>query len=60
VESVRSPYAFPSESCKTHENFLLESCSDSMSPFMGMKADKKLRGRFYLGTNSVKPYGKNR
>lgn len=61
VESVGSVESFPSESCvnSTKQFDNVEFCRTDMKAFMGMGADKRLRGKFYLSTREESPFGKN-
>ncbi|XP_017108513.2 pancreatic lipase-related protein 2 [Drosophila bipectinata] len=59
VESVGQPKSFPSQRCESSES--IGACREpGNSPsFMGMGADPRLRGKFFLETNDAKPFGKN-
>ncbi|KNC33420.1 hypothetical protein FF38_09862 [Lucilia cuprina] len=58
IESIRRPYAFPANRCEPSK--LFGTCRDGNGKaFMGMGADKRLRGKFFLDTNDEPPYGKN-
>ncbi|KAM7341893.1 inactive pancreatic lipase-related protein 1 isoform 2-T2 [Cochliomyia hominivorax] len=58
IESIRRPYAFPANRCEPSK--LFGTCRDGNGKaFMGMGADKRLRGKFFLDTNDEPPYGRN-
>lgn len=58
VESIRRPMAFLCDRCDQTNNESKE-CMQSVPAYMGFKADRRLRGKYYLTTNSVSPYGRN-
>ncbi|CRK95612.1 CLUMA_CG009071, isoform A [Clunio marinus] len=58
VESIRRPMAFLSDRCEQTNNESKE-CLQSIEAYMGFKADRRLRGKFYLTTNAVAPFGRN-
>ncbi|XP_053962049.1 pancreatic lipase-related protein 2 [Anastrepha ludens] len=58
VESINRPYAFPVDSCEPTEQF--GRCKDGNGrAFMGIAADQRLRGKFFLETNDKPPYGRD-
>lgn len=61
VESLKRPQAFLADKCEPKkENETEENeCDNSVVAYMGINANAKLRGKFYLQTNSDTPYGKN-
>uniref|UniRef100_A0A336LSY7 CSON003911 protein n=1 Tax=Culicoides sonorensis TaxID=179676 RepID=A0A336LSY7_CULSO len=59
VESVRRPKAFMAERCEAALELENKNCTSNMTAYMGMKADKRLRGKFYLTTNTETPFGRN-
>lgn len=58
VESIRRPEAFLAERCETINNES-EECAENVEAYMGFKADRRLRGKFYLTTNSAPPFGRH-
>lgn len=58
VESIRRPEAFLAAKCE-HTNNESKECLESVPAYMGFKADRRLRGKFFLETNSAPPFGKN-
>jgi hypothetical protein len=58
VESIRRPEAFLADRCEFTNNESKE-CAQSVQAFMGLKASSKLRGKYYLTTNSAAPFGRN-
>ncbi|XP_070501464.1 lipase member H-like isoform X1 [Chironomus tepperi] len=57
AESIRRPHAFPADRCDPTNNESAE-CKEGIPAFMGLAADKRLRGKFYLTTNAEEPYGR--
>ncbi|XP_075211209.1 pancreatic triacylglycerol lipase-like [Lycorma delicatula] len=69
TESVNRPFAFESTPCRDYDHYLENRCPgepilgvsyDVPQPemaYMGFTANKNLRGKFYLTTNSTAPYG---
>ncbi|XP_030387854.1 phospholipase A1 VesT1.02 [Scaptodrosophila lebanonensis] len=58
VESVHQPLAFHAKRCEPSQTFGV--CRDGNGrAYMGMGADYRLRGKFYLETNDAKPFGRN-
>lgn len=58
VESIRRPQAFLSERCENTNNESFE-CLQSVPAYMGFAANRRLRGKFFLTTNGVSPFGRN-
>jgi hypothetical protein len=58
VESIRRPEAFLADRCEFTQNESKE-CVQSVQAFMGLKASNRLRGKYYLTTNSAAPFGRN-
>lgn len=58
VESIRRPTAFECDRCEMTNNESKE-CAREVPAFMGFYADRRLRGKFYLSTNSEAPFGRN-
>ena len=48
--------AFLSDKCENTNN---ESNECLGQAYMGFKADRRLRGKYYLATNSASPFGRN-
>ncbi|XP_037032003.1 lipase member H [Bradysia coprophila] len=60
VESIRRPNSFLASRCEPSDsNNSINNCDRKMKAFMGMNANDKLRGKFYLETNSQPPFGNN-
>lgn len=61
VESLRRPYTFLSDKCEISNVAKRRTgeCEPTVKAYMGMSADTRLRGNFYLSTNSEKPFGRN-
>ncbi|XP_002063646.3 phospholipase A1 VesT1.02 [Drosophila willistoni] len=59
VESVRQPRAFPVQRCEASQTVGICRMGGNRNAFMGMGADPRLRGKFYLDTNDAKPFGRN-
>lgn len=59
VESIENVNAFNSYSCDSWQNYTLGKCSHTNPIHMGDKTPKTARGKFYLETNSLKPFTKN-
>lgn len=61
VESLRRPQAFLVDRCepKNTNEIQINECDETIPAYMGINANEKLRGKFYLRTNSDTPYGKN-
>ncbi|XP_036333610.1 pancreatic lipase-related protein 2 [Rhagoletis pomonella] len=58
VESINRPYGFPVDICEPSKQFT--SCKDGNGrAFMGIAADHRLRGKFFLETNDAPPYGRD-
>uniref|UniRef100_A0A034WE39 Pancreatic lipase-related protein 2 n=1 Tax=Bactrocera dorsalis TaxID=27457 RepID=A0A034WE39_BACDO len=58
VESINKPYAFPVDKCEPTNEF--GRCKEGNSgAYMGMAADRRLRGKFFLDTNDAPPFGRN-
>lgn len=58
VESIRRPEAFLTDSCESTNNESNE-CVQSIPAYMGFSADRRLRGKFFVRTNNVSPFGRN-
>ncbi|KAG5667207.1 hypothetical protein PVAND_015198 [Polypedilum vanderplanki] len=58
VESIYRPTAFECDRCEQTNNESKE-CNETIKAFMGLNADKSLRGKFFVKTNSEPPYGIN-
>lgn len=58
VESIRRPEAFLADRCEYTNNESKE-CLQSVEAYMGLKSSPRLRGKYYLTTNSVTPFGRN-
>ncbi|XP_022230241.2 pancreatic triacylglycerol lipase [Drosophila obscura] len=59
VESVAQPQGFPAKRCEPSPTFGVCRDGGNGVAFMGMGADPRLRGKFYLETNDAKPFGRN-
>ncbi|XP_059622545.1 phospholipase A1 2 [Phlebotomus argentipes] len=64
VESIRRPKAFLATKCEKSSQKVkgkpkLESCDRNITAYMGLHADHRLRGRFFLTTNDEPPFGRN-
>ncbi|SPP74827.1 phospholipase A1 VesT1.02 [Drosophila guanche] len=59
VESVAQPRGFPAKRCEPSPTFGVCRDGGKGAAFMGMGADPRLRGKFYLETNGAKPFGRN-
>ncbi|GAB0093979.1 inactive pancreatic lipase-related protein 1 [Sergentomyia squamirostris] len=66
VESIRRPKAFLATKCEKSRHRVkevkrqeYEDCDGSITAYMGLMADQRLRGSFYLTTNEEPPYGRN-
>uniref|UniRef100_A0A0A1XE33 Pancreatic lipase-related protein 2 n=1 Tax=Zeugodacus cucurbitae TaxID=28588 RepID=A0A0A1XE33_ZEUCU len=58
VESINRPHAFLANKCEPKNEF--GRCKDGNSrAYMGIAADRRLRGKFYLDTNNAPPFGRN-
>nr|XP_014085763.1 pancreatic lipase-related protein 2 [Bactrocera oleae]XP_036225109.1 pancreatic lipase-related protein 2 [Bactrocera oleae]XP_036225111.1 pancreatic lipase-related protein 2 [Bactrocera oleae] len=58
VESINRPYAFPVDKCEPTNEF--GRCKEGNSGlYMGIAADRRLRGKFFLDTNDAPPFGRN-
>ncbi|XP_067626693.1 pancreatic lipase-related protein 2 isoform X2 [Eurosta solidaginis] len=58
LESIERPYGFPVESCEPTK--VSKKCKyGNGRAFMGMAADRRLRGKFFLVTNDAPPYGRD-
>ena len=58
AESIISPKSLLSRKCDNYEDFLKGFCDkNELASFPEAKKTKKPRGKFYLQTNSKKPYG---
>ncbi|XP_037951555.1 phospholipase A1-like [Teleopsis dalmanni] len=58
MESVKWPLAFPTNRCEPSKTFAI--CKDGNGrAYMGMGADRRLRGKFFLETNGFSPFGRN-
>ncbi|XP_061398701.1 inactive pancreatic lipase-related protein 1, partial [Musca vetustissima] len=59
IESVHYPMAFPANRCEPSK--LFGTCRDGGNgkAFMGMGADKRLRGKFFLDTKGESPFGRS-
>ncbi|CAG9135424.1 unnamed protein product [Plutella xylostella] len=55
AESLAGP-AFDSRPCTDYEAFTRGECKMALVAYMGEKADKDLRGNFYLRTAGTKPF----
>lgn len=60
IESLKRPKGFRSRRCERSEYFDEKDCCHAdVEAFMGIAANKRLRGKFYLETNEEPPYGQN-
>lgn len=61
VESVRRPEAFLADRCEFKKDNQPQpgECETGVKAYMGLHANEKLRGKFYLTTNENTPYGRN-
>ncbi|XP_016968179.1 pancreatic lipase-related protein 2 [Drosophila biarmipes] len=59
VESVAQPRGFPAQRCEPSE--MIGVCREPGGgpAFMGMGADPRIRGKFFLDTNDAKPFGRS-
>ncbi|XP_050429451.1 pancreatic triacylglycerol lipase-like isoform X3 [Adelges cooleyi] len=66
IESVQNPYGFPSIRCHSYDAFKKGKClrdsknsNGQIVQYMGIAANEKLRGKFYLNTRSIEPFANN-
>lgn len=58
IESILRPQSFLANKCEPSKMF--GSCKDGNGrAFMGMGADRRLRGKFFLDTNELSPFGRS-
>jgi hypothetical protein len=61
AESVRSlTPIFPSLSCSSWETFLSGDCNGNLVGHLGRTTESNLRGPYFLLTNNVAPFSRNR
>jgi len=61
AESIMNPWGFRAENCPSYGHYLVGICPKRRGapvPYMGYMADTRLRGNFFLRTNSEEPYGR--
>jgi hypothetical protein len=56
VESITRATAFECDRCEQTNNESKE-CVSNVTAYMGLQADKRLRGKFFVKTNSEAPFG---
>ncbi|XP_060524419.1 uncharacterized protein LOC132700864 [Cylas formicarius] len=56
VETLRSPYLFPSHKCDSYATFKLGYCKNTPVSYLGVAADPKDKGDFYLDTGLIGIY----
>uniref|UniRef100_A0A1A9WK45 Lipase domain-containing protein n=1 Tax=Glossina brevipalpis TaxID=37001 RepID=A0A1A9WK45_9MUSC len=59
IESIRYPLAFPASRCEPSKLFGICQLDGNSKAYMGMGADRRLRGKYFLDTNDEPPYGRN-
>ncbi|KAL9918376.1 inactive pancreatic lipase-related protein 1 isoform 2-T17 [Glossina fuscipes fuscipes] len=59
IESIRNPLAFQANRCEPSKLFGICQRDGNGMAYMGMGADRRLRGKYFLDTNDEAPYGRN-
>ncbi|XP_050429449.1 pancreatic triacylglycerol lipase-like isoform X2 [Adelges cooleyi] len=66
IESVQNPYGFPSIRCHSYDAFKKGKClmdsknsNGQIVQYMGIAANEKFRGKFYLNTRPIEPFANN-
>uniref|UniRef100_A0A1A9ZP98 Lipase domain-containing protein n=1 Tax=Glossina pallidipes TaxID=7398 RepID=A0A1A9ZP98_GLOPL len=59
IESIHYPLAFEANRCEPSKLFGICQHDGNGKAYMGMGADQRLRGKYFLDTNDETPYGRN-